>query len=328
MVTVFLQKWQQHLTNNQTIVPIFVSYDIENMYTELPHDKVLEMMEDFFTWCSTHFKTTFISCHGKDVVLGHIKQHGWMTFSFMDLLQLITYETTLNIFGVGADYVCLQKIGIAMGAFLSPGIAVAFVGMYEAKALSSLKRSMWFDAIRFMDDILSIMHYPDYHTTSSYLTNNTYPPTLTLKAVDLGHSAQFLETECFLFYDNGLYHVGSRWLNKNRDSLLHNTPRKILRYNPPTLPQVNAPYLKAMITSICLKIDRYLIIPSPLAHLIPLFLEEDVSLALKEFCSLGYDRQQLVSCLRRAVYGHPSLTHSKHWRLLPTFLQKTKAGTS
>jgi hypothetical protein len=316
MVTDFLHKWQQHLLTNRTIIPIFVSYDIENMYTELPHDKVLDMMEDFFTWCSSQFRTTYVSCHGHDVVMGHIRQKGWMSFSFMDLLHLITYETTLNIFGVGADFVCLQKIGIAMGAFLSPGIAVTFVGMYEARALSTLKQSMWFDAIRFMDDILGIMHYPQHHTTCTHLTSHTYPTALTLKLVHQGNTADFLETECFLFYHEGLYHIASRWLNKNRESLLTNSPLKILRYYPSTFPHVDAPYLKAMLTSICMKIDRYLIIPDALAHAIPMFLEEDVSLVLKEFCGLGYPFHQLVHHLRRTVRDHPSLTHYPHWRSL------------
>jgi hypothetical protein len=317
MVTDYLKDWQTHLTTNPTIHPIFVSYDIENMYTELPHDKVLDQMKDFFTWCTSKFKTAYVSCHGHDVVMGHITQHRWMSFSFTDLLHLITYETTLNIFGVGADFVCLQKIGIAMGAFLSPAIAVAFVGMYEARALSTLKQSMWFDAIRFMDDILGIMYYPQHHTTCTHLTKHTYPSALTLKLVHLGNTAEFLETECFLFFHKGAYHVGSRWLNKNRDSLLRDTPLKILRYYPSTSPHTDDPYLKAMLTSICMKIDRYLILPPTLANAIPFFLEEDVSLLLKEFCALGYTLRQLAQHLRRAVKDHPSLTHSRYWRSLP-----------
>jgi len=227
------------LKNSNTNFRIFsVSYDVKNMYTELPHKKIL----DALYWLLDESKKTrygrhqslYITKSGRNGVSYHRHARS-VAITFEQLILFAKFDLENVYFTLGKT-ILKQIIGIPMGSPLSPSLAIIICAHAEHIFSLSILDFKYFFATRYMDDLHSaiiILGNKMNKALQAYKTiydmEHIYPDTLTLEKTGTG-STDFLESTITYTKQD----ISVRYYSKNRDSLHLNNAKllKFYRFQP------------------------------------------------------------------------------------------------
>jgi hypothetical protein len=297
---------QQKISNLKSTNNIYellsLSYDVKNMYTELPHNQIMNSIH----WIIDQTKLTKFGRHNRI----HIQKSGrnGVTFqrsggsfpiTFDQLLMFAQFDLDNVFFTLGKN-ILKQIIGIPMGSPLSPSLAIIICAYSEHKFLTSIHSFKYFTAVRYMDDVhacIIITPISQEQNEKCLLIikdmENIYPETLTLEKTGEG-STDFLEsTITYTKHD-----VSVRYFSKNRDSIqIGLAPKlKFYRFQPISsfrpLKQIKGTLIGAFLRLIYHSQDMHTAFHSSLELMMELTL-------------LQYTRPIFMQIIRRLQRSHP-----------------------
>jgi hypothetical protein len=216
--------------------PTLIAFDVKNMFTELKHEHVLSALSFLVhrTSARYHCRAVTVSKKGeKKAWLG--KSPGRMsciTYSFRTLLQLAKFELDNTYFKVGTSVILQQKIGLSMGGYLSPPLAMIVAMVAEYKWLSALGADQRLLAgVRYVDDGLIVINSDDASIIFKIfgsLLYSCYPEGLELEVTSFGLVCHMLE--CVIKSSNSRLHICH--YNKNARSVLSGQGQIIKKFIP------------------------------------------------------------------------------------------------
>ena len=213
-----------------------LSYDVKNMYTELPHDMIIQSLH----WVLDSSSKTRFGRHKRVNLLKtgrngvrFQRSGGTFSLSFNQLLEFASFDLN-NVFFTLGSTILKQIIGIPMGSPLSPALAIIICAYAEHNFLSSIHDFKLLSACRYMDDlhvgvIITPITKKSYKKAFKILmqSQNIYPKTLTLEPTGSG-STDFLESS--ITYSKSAVQV--RYFSKNKDFLTSSKDLKFYRFQP------------------------------------------------------------------------------------------------
>ena len=175
------------------------TFDFSTLYTKIPHEKLLEVMNELVDFCfqgGTHEQLS-LAKYGAQWVSKNNRSGLRFTRSMVkDALEYLMG----NCYFTFGDKVFRQVIGIPMGSDPAPFMANLFLYYYESKWVKNLKKDSLQKArrfshtFRFIDDLLTI------NDNNLFLQNfkDIYPPELQLNLESSGDHVTFLDLDLTL----------------------------------------------------------------------------------------------------------------------------------
>ena len=221
-------------SDNSDYELLSLSYDVKNMYTELPHDKIMNSIR----WRIEQTKLTKLGRHnrihiqktGRNVVTFQ-RSGGSFAITFAQLLVFAQFDLENVFFTLGKN-ILKQIIGIPMGSPLSPSLAIIICAYSEHKFLTSIHSFKYFTAVRYMDDVHACIIITPYSGEQKDKClriiddmEKIYPETLTLEKTGEG-STDFLESTITYTKQD----VSVRYFSKNKETIQHKLSSKLKFY--------------------------------------------------------------------------------------------------
>jgi hypothetical protein len=158
-------------------------YDVKNMYTELLHSTSLGALQQFldFVEHNLHITHVFVRKHGRKCRLslhGNCSNRRYFKLTLRQIFDLAKLEMTNMAFSC-AGQLLLQTVGLAMGGYCSPGMAIIVCMM----------------AVRYVDDVtVVIAKNPAARALLQDLVSHALPPECELECEQpLAASVRMLE---------------------------------------------------------------------------------------------------------------------------------------
>ena len=190
-----------HKINKRRNAKSITTYDFSTLYTNIPHNKLIDVMNELTDFC-------FKGCSDSKILVdkyGAFWKHqddtnirdDILCFTKSKVKQAITYLLANCYFTVGS-FIFRQCIGIPMGSDPAPFMANLFLYSYESKFLKGLKKidlsraRRFGNVFRFIDDLNALNDNSEFERCYKEI----YPPELELKKenVDI-HNASFLDLD-------------------------------------------------------------------------------------------------------------------------------------
>lgn len=182
--------------NKRNALRSMSTFDFSTLYTKIPHDKLLEVMNEITDFCfqgGTHEQLS-LSKSGARWVSKNNKSG--LRFSRVKFKEALKYLMEHCYFTLG-DKVFRQAIGIPMGSDPAPFMANLFLYFYESKWIKNLKKENLQKArkfrytFRFIDDLLTI------NDSNLFLESfkDIYPQELVLNLESSGDCVTFLDLD-------------------------------------------------------------------------------------------------------------------------------------
>jgi hypothetical protein len=206
------------------------------MFTELKHEHVLSALSFIINRTIDHY-------HCRSITVARIgDRKAWFgkspcrksctTFGFRTLMQLSKFEIEHTFFKVGTSVILKQNVGLSMGGYLSPPLAMIMAMVAEYKWLSTLGvDERLITGVRYVDDGLVVINSVDIMFILNIigaLLTTCYPEGLELEVTSVGFSCQMLE--CMIRSKNkrlSIWHY-----NKNALSVLSGRGQIIKKFIP------------------------------------------------------------------------------------------------
>ena len=178
-------------------------FDFSTLYTNIPHDKLLEKLNDLVDF-------TFKGGNRNNICFNHNGTAYWgrkakkKCFTKNSLKQALSHLISNCYFTVG-NTVMRQKIGIPMGIDPAPFWANLFLYTYEHDYIKNLikedrvKAKHFHSTFRFIDDLCTINDGGEF----ARVFKNIYPDELELKVEHEGNSGSFLQLDIRI--EDGLF---------------------------------------------------------------------------------------------------------------------------
>jgi hypothetical protein len=217
-----------------------VAGDIKQMYTELPHDFILEAVD----WlCDTFFKQTRRQ-HVSAPRFARTGAHGgrdtndatMVTFSLKELREIIEFDLKNAIFTVG-DIMLQQTIGIPMGSPISPILAVVMCAYSEHKHTMERKQlnKPIVRGLRYVDDAIM---FAGYNPSSNLISEGKALTEIESVMVGAYHKNLIVEKETNLHYipmlesilDTTTEGFSAKFWHKNAESIRMSNTQTFLKF--------------------------------------------------------------------------------------------------
>ena len=169
------------------------TFDFSTLYTNIPHDKLLERLDRLVDFAFKGGDKNYINISWKGYAYWGKKTNSSQGFSQNSLKNAINYLITNCYFNVG-KITMKQVIGIPMGIDPAPFWANLFLYTYELDYMNTLikedkcKARHFHSTVRFIDDLAAINDGGLFGESYSQI----YPEELELKIENQGTSASFL----------------------------------------------------------------------------------------------------------------------------------------
>ena len=191
------------------------SFDFSTLYTNIPHDKLLHVLNELIDFCFQGGTNDIIAVDRFGAKWVHSATNASFNFDKSSLKTVIKYLINNCYFNFG-NKTFRQVVGIPMGSDPAPFMANLFLYFYENKWIQKTKRTnlrnarMFGNTFRFIDDLMAIN---DDGLFESYY-QEIYPPELELKKENVGNrEATFLDLNIVI--NNNTFQVS---LYDKRDS--------------------------------------------------------------------------------------------------------------
>ena len=285
-----------YLNNTSTAKSIY-SFDFKKLYTNLPHDKVLEKISALMKKCFTDKKLDFINVNDKfKASWSSVKKSSW-SFCLDDLENMLKFLMN-NIYVKFRGVIYKQVIGIPMGCDCAPQIADLFLYWYEHDYISSgvqnkkpVVHALKF-ASRYIDDLNAPNISPE---VCDIICNDIYPSELDIVATNSSNtSTTFLDLDINI--SNGMF--CTKLYDKRRDFNFKVVTFPNLRSNIPSKPSYGV--FVGELYRICKS-------SSDVNNFI-----NDVKLLINKLVTQKFDMNLLYNHLRVFIKCKPACL-AKHW---------------
>ena len=264
------------------------TYDFSTLYTNLPHQDLLRVLNLIIDFSFDGGSRKFISFNNFSAFWTR-KPHGKQSFTKPKLKALVAHLITRSFFIVG-NLLLNQSIGIPMGIDPAPFWANLYLYHYEEQFISKLittdkaRAKKFLNASRFIDDECNLNDYSEFSKSFSEI----YPPELQLKCEHEGLHATFLDLDISVV--NGLFVYK---LFDKRDDF----PFTIVRM-PDLNSNIPSTIFYGAIMSEFLRIARCTLL---LTDFIP-----KASVLCRRMINQGGSKSKILSQIRKAVTRHPA----------------------
>ena len=185
--------------NKRNAFRSMATFDFSTLYTKIPYEKLLEVMNELVDFCfqgGTHEQLSLAKYGVKWVSKNNRSGLRFTRSMVKDALEYLMG----NCYFTFGDKVFRQVIGIPMGSDPAPFMANLFLYYYESKWVKNLKKDSLQKArrfshtFRFIDDLLTI------NDNNLFLQNfkDIYPPELQLNLESSGDHVTFLDLDLTL----------------------------------------------------------------------------------------------------------------------------------
>ena len=187
------------------------TYDFSTLYTKIPHQKLLEVLNELVDFCfkgGTHEQLSLTNSGAKWV--SKSSKTG-LIFDRIAIKDAIKYLMGNCYFTFG-EKIFRQIIGIPMGSDPAPFMANLFLYHYESNWIRNLKKNsiqrarMFRHTFRYIDDLLTINDNDEF--SKSFI--DIYPPELQLNLEHSGNQVSFLDLQ--ITNENG--HLNTKLFDK------------------------------------------------------------------------------------------------------------------
>jgi hypothetical protein len=197
---------------------------------------VRDSLREFLKLAEKKFKGQIFSVKRrgrKGVSVGRLcNSRKFATLHFGDIEDIALFELENTYFRVGSSYMLKQDIGLSMGGFQSPPLAMIVASMAEYRWLNSLGADAKFICgARYMDDGILFFEQNSLgkHFWNIYISlmKSCYPEGLELEITGFGSYSQILESEIIIHNGVKMLHY-----NKNSDSVRMLKKQKFKKFIP------------------------------------------------------------------------------------------------
>ena len=283
--------------NNSSSAKSVYSFDFKKLYTNLPHDKVLDKLSDLLRRCFDEKKVQFINISKKyKASWSDAKKLNW-SFTLDEIIELFRFLLN-NIYVKFRGKIYRQVIGIPMGCACAPQVADLFLFWYEHDYISRgvddknpVIYSLKF-ASRYIDDLNTPNISSD---TVDIICNDIYPDELDIVVTNSSNvNTTFLDLDIYI--DNGKF--CTKLYDKRRDFNFKVVSLPNLKSNVPKQPSYGI--FKGEVYRICKSSSNTSV-----------FIN-DVKLLVNKLVNQKFDRNLLYSSLRSFLQSKPACLF-KHW---------------
>ena len=185
------------------------TFDFSTLYTKIPHDKLLKVLDELTDVCFNGGDRELLSATKSGARWVTKPSTFGITFTKVSFKEAVKYLMNNCFFTLG-DHVYRQKIGIPMGSDPAPFMANLFLYHYESKYVKEVKKSDIFVArkfrhtFRFIDDLVAINDDGELEKCQS----DIYPSELELKKEHGDNNVSFLDLSIDIkgrFFETSLY---------------------------------------------------------------------------------------------------------------------------
>ena len=186
-----------HKINSRSKARSVMTFDFSTLYTKIPHNKLLYVLNQLVDFCFKGGDKSFIvvSEWGAKWVNSVNDQNVW--FDKKRIKSAVKYLLDNCFFKVG-NFLFRQRIGIPMGSDPAPFFANLFLYFYESKWINKIKKESLYRArrfantFRFIDDLDAMNDCGEFEK----YYKDIYPPELELKKENNGNKqATFLDLD-------------------------------------------------------------------------------------------------------------------------------------
>ena len=125
--------------NNCRLAKSINSFDFKKLYTNIPHDKVIEKVSDLIKRCFDEKKVKYINVSANFKASWSDDSKLKWSLQYDDILELFRFLIN-NIYVKFRGNVYRQVVGIPMGCDCAPQVADLFLYWYEYNYIKKLKR--------------------------------------------------------------------------------------------------------------------------------------------------------------------------------------------
>ena len=214
----------QHLSASHDNVAKLVSFDVKEMYTALQHQSIIKAVQWYFDRLNRLHRQCTITINKKTNVCRYgtpYDHETTMSFTLQQLFDVIQCDLNSCYLTVYQSIIMKQEVGIPMGSYLAPCMAIMTCNYYEHVFAHHNHPSFTFRGIRYIDDLLCIMiHKPHQHNEVldfiENLKHNCYDRNLVLEQQPHNDGIEYLESKIQI--DNHNIHIEP--LRKNWQSVI------------------------------------------------------------------------------------------------------------
>ena len=284
--------------NNARSGKSIYSFDFKKLYTNLPHDKVLEKISDLLKRCFKDKKVEFINVNAKfSARWTSVKRPKSWTYSCDDLISMFKFLLD-NIYVKFRGQIYRQVVGIPMGCDCAPQVADLFLFWYEHDYISRgvEDKSPVVHALKFASRYIDDLNTPNISSDIvDIICNEIYPDDLDIvQTNDSSMSTTFLDLDICIA--NGKF--STKLYDKRRDFKFDVVTFPNLRSNIPVRPSYGV--FVGELYRIC----------KSSSHSCD-FINE-VKLLINKLVSQMFDRNTLYRFLKSFLNGKPACL-LKHW---------------
>lgn len=235
---------ENQLKSNGFDKVMVVAGDIKNMYTELPHDFIVEAVQWLFDTVTPkyrnkkHISVPLRGRHGTEIGRSHHTQR-FATFTLDELMEIVKFDLDNAIFTLG-EITLKQNVGIPMGSPMSPVLATIMCSYCEAKFKETMRQKYGdtnansVHGIRYVDDALYLAGYDSKSAFDKSIAKSlvqewidkAYHKNLVLEVDPERNFVHMLESVINTTTDT----LQMTFWHKNAESIRYQNKQKLLKY--------------------------------------------------------------------------------------------------
>ena len=180
------------------------TYDFSTLYTNIPHDDLIDKLEEVINIAFDGGKSKYIRVNDNRAYWSNYKSNKHTCFNINSLKKCVNHLITENFFSVG-NITLIQNIGLPMGLDVSPCFANLYLHRLEyAFMMNNIKNKVratycYNGCMQYIDDLCCLNDDGNFQKTYKEI----YPEVLELKCENEGNQATFLDLEVNVY--NGQY---------------------------------------------------------------------------------------------------------------------------
>ena len=172
------------------------TFDFSTLYTKIPHESLLEVMNTICDFCFQGGANDLLSLSSSGASWVSKNSKAGSTFTKDLFKEALSYLMGNCYFSCG-EHIFRQVIGIPMGSDPAPFMANLFLYHFESKWIKNLKKEnlqkarRFCNTFRFIDDLLTINDNDLFRENFESI----YPPELKLNLESSGNRITFLDID-------------------------------------------------------------------------------------------------------------------------------------
>ena len=138
------------------------TYDFSTLYTTLPHSLIKDKLIDLIERTFQRVGSPYLACNDRNAFFTSVKPKKYHAWSCQNVCDALTFLLENSFIRFGTK-LCRQVVGIPMGTFCAPLVALLFLFCYERDFMMSLSDDKQADVIdafnttsRYLDNIFNI----------------------------------------------------------------------------------------------------------------------------------------------------------------------------